>query len=216
MNSNYFSFNRWERKQDDSVLHISHQSTYEAFWEPFYVSIDKETPPHDERFVGYGFTRNGQVMEMAIAGWKFYVLSPAFTIHWGFHFAGYQSEHRVKETEKNRIRFKEYLAEKIEYYSKKKDNGLTPKLRAQLNKAMARTKKLIFYDERVARQREARRQYALKHLGTNRRTHPRWTKVRWNNFISKRREALQKTTKKPQEYKLDKLSHQVNDVIYKS
>ena len=68
MNSNYYSFNRWERKQDDSVLHISHQSTYEAFWEPFYVSIDKETPPHDERFVGYGFTRNGQVMEMAIAG----------------------------------------------------------------------------------------------------------------------------------------------------
>ena len=109
-----------------------------------------------------------------------------------------------------------YLEEKIKYYSDKKDNGLTPKLRAQLNKALDRTKRLISYDEKVARQREARRQYALNHLSVNRRTHPRWTKVRWNNFISKRREALQKTTKKPQEYKLDKLSHQVNDVIYKS
>ena len=53
--------NRWERKQDDTALHISHQSSYEAFWEPFYVSIDAITPPHDERFLGYGFTRNGQV-----------------------------------------------------------------------------------------------------------------------------------------------------------
>ena len=53
--------NRWERRQDDSILHISHQSYYEAFWEPFYVSDDSITPPHDERFLGYGFTRNGQV-----------------------------------------------------------------------------------------------------------------------------------------------------------
>ena len=47
--------------QDDSVLHVSHNVTnYEFFYEPFYVSLDS-VPRYDERFVGYGFTRNTQV-----------------------------------------------------------------------------------------------------------------------------------------------------------
>ncbi len=54
---------RYEREQDDSVVHVSHQVTnYEFFYEPFYASLDK-APPFDERFVGYGFTRNTQVMK---------------------------------------------------------------------------------------------------------------------------------------------------------
>ena len=47
--------------QEDSVVHVSHNVTnYEFFYEPFYVSLDT-APTYDERFVGYGFTRNTQV-----------------------------------------------------------------------------------------------------------------------------------------------------------
>ena len=43
------------------MLHVSHNVTnYEFFYEPFYVSLDS-VPRYDERFVGYGFTRNTQV-----------------------------------------------------------------------------------------------------------------------------------------------------------
>ena len=49
------------RPQDDSVIHVSHNVTdFEFFYEPFYVSLDS-CPKYDERFLGYGFTRNTQV-----------------------------------------------------------------------------------------------------------------------------------------------------------
>ena len=57
----FLKYSRFERNQDDTVLHISHEAKYEVFYEPFYVSLDT-TPPHDERFLGYGFTRNSQVI----------------------------------------------------------------------------------------------------------------------------------------------------------
>lgn len=42
-------------------MHISHPVTnFEFFYEPFYVAPDV-VPPHDERFIGYGYTRNSQV-----------------------------------------------------------------------------------------------------------------------------------------------------------
>lgn len=42
-------------------MHISHPVTnFEFLYEPFYVAPDT-VPPHDERFVGYGYTRNTQV-----------------------------------------------------------------------------------------------------------------------------------------------------------
>ncbi|CAG7785536.1 unnamed protein product [Allacma fusca] len=51
-------------------------------YEPFYVSSDV-IPAHDERFIGYGFTRSSQVLEARVTGWKFLVLTPIFAIHWG-------------------------------------------------------------------------------------------------------------------------------------
>ena len=33
---------------------------FEFFYEPFYISLDS-APAFDERFIGYGFTRNTQV-----------------------------------------------------------------------------------------------------------------------------------------------------------
>ena len=43
------------------MVHVSHNVTaFEFFYEPFYVSLDS-APLYDERFEGYGFTRNTQV-----------------------------------------------------------------------------------------------------------------------------------------------------------
>ena len=47
-------------------MHVSHPVTnYEFFYEPFYVSMDS-APPFDERFIGYGFTRNTQVLSSSV------------------------------------------------------------------------------------------------------------------------------------------------------
>ena len=143
---------------------------------------------------------------MAIAGWKFFVLSPAFTIHWGFHYAGYQSEHRVREVSNNRVLFKGYMEEKIKHYSGEKDNGVTNKLNIQLKTAQERTKHFIFLDEKKA---AANKRRINNMVNVNRRAHPRWTKDRWSNFVSKRRIALASSTRKPLEYKVDKLSNHV-------
>jgi hypothetical protein len=41
--------------------YVSHDVTnFEFLYEPFYVARDV-VPPHDERFMGYGYTRNTQV-----------------------------------------------------------------------------------------------------------------------------------------------------------
>lgn len=51
---------RWERDTQNDV-HVSHPVTnFEFLYEPFYVASDL-VPVHDERFLGYGFTRNTQV-----------------------------------------------------------------------------------------------------------------------------------------------------------
>lgn len=42
-------------------VHVSHNVTnFEFLYEPFYVAPDT-VPAHDERFIGYGYTRNTQV-----------------------------------------------------------------------------------------------------------------------------------------------------------
>ena len=46
------------------MVHVSHNVTaFEFFYEPFYVSLDS-APLYDERFEGYGFTRNTQVFKI--------------------------------------------------------------------------------------------------------------------------------------------------------
>ena len=60
---------RWEKHAlEFSITGIIHPVTnFEFFYEPFYVSRD-DVPEHDVRFVGYGFTRNTQVSQVAIKG----------------------------------------------------------------------------------------------------------------------------------------------------
>lgn len=59
-----------ESKQFKNVVsgkaYISHNVTdFEFLYEPFYVAKDI-VPPHDERFMGYGYTRNTQVIIIVI------------------------------------------------------------------------------------------------------------------------------------------------------
>lgn len=53
---------RWQNQVNDgSDIHVSHPVTnFEFLYEPFYIARDT-VPPHDERFIGYGYTRNSQV-----------------------------------------------------------------------------------------------------------------------------------------------------------
>lgn len=59
---------RWEASggNESAQTHISHNVTnFELLYEPFYVAADT-VPAHDERFLGYGFTRNTQVRRIDI------------------------------------------------------------------------------------------------------------------------------------------------------
>lgn len=79
------NYSRWEKNTGDvkAAVHVNHNVTRCTNWyEPFYVAHDT-VPDYDDRFVGYGFTRNTQVYEMIAAGYQFQVLSPIFACHWG-------------------------------------------------------------------------------------------------------------------------------------
>ncbi|KDR14683.1 beta-1,4-glucuronyltransferase 1-like isoform X6 [Zootermopsis nevadensis] len=79
------NYKMWEDNTRDvqDAVHVNHNVTKCAGWyEPFYVA-HAATPDFDERFIGYGFTRNTQVYEMIAAGYQFQVLSPIFSCHWG-------------------------------------------------------------------------------------------------------------------------------------
>ncbi|XP_057340227.1 beta-1,4-glucuronyltransferase 1 [Microplitis mediator] len=125
------NFTRWvldvapESKQFKNVVsgkaYISHNVTdFEFLYEPFYVAKDI-VPPHDERFMGYGYTRNTQVYEMFIAGYQFKVLSPVFTIHWGLQTRKSRSVWRERQNIINRRQFEQF---KKEIYTKYMHNTL--------------------------------------------------------------------------------------------
>lgn len=54
---------RWQTSagKEGEAVHVNHNVTnFEFLYEPFYVAPDT-VPAHDERFIGYGYTRNTQV-----------------------------------------------------------------------------------------------------------------------------------------------------------
>ncbi|XP_032511691.1 beta-1,4-glucuronyltransferase 1 [Danaus plexippus] len=107
------NFSRWESSGGNESLstHISHTVTnFELLYEPFYVAPDT-VPAHDERFLGYGFTRNTQVYEMFLIGYEFKVLSPIFTIHWGLQARRTRPLWREKQNQKNRKHFETFKRE---------------------------------------------------------------------------------------------------------
>ncbi|XP_064483284.1 beta-1,4-glucuronyltransferase 1-like [Ornithodoros turicata] len=89
---------------------------YEFFYEPFYVA-SKDIPRHDERFVGYGFTRNTQVYEMYLAGFEFWVLDNAFAVHQGMENPHGRDYWREKQNALNRKHFMVFKKEMAKKYS---------------------------------------------------------------------------------------------------
>ncbi|XP_048511887.1 beta-1,4-glucuronyltransferase 1 isoform X1 [Athalia rosae] len=99
-------------------VHVSHEVTnFEFFYEPFYVARDT-VPAHDERFMGYGYTRNTQVYEMYVAGYEFLVLSPIFTGHWGLQTKKGRPAWRERQNSLNRKLFEGFKKEVFARYNR--------------------------------------------------------------------------------------------------
>uniref|UniRef100_A0A6A7G5F3 Beta-1,4-glucuronyltransferase 1 n=1 Tax=Hirondellea gigas TaxID=1518452 RepID=A0A6A7G5F3_9CRUS len=124
------NFSLWQSQHNRSAtdtVTVSHKVTnFEFFYEPFYVSRDS-APPHDERFVGYGFTRNTQVYEMFVSGYEFFVLSPLFTLHWGMQVKKSRPQWRETQNNKNRKRFEGFKKEILGRYQKDPLGMMKPK-----------------------------------------------------------------------------------------
>lgn len=74
---------RWEALQIQPQTELAFEVTNYLFkYEPLYVAKG-ETPIFDERFIGFGMTRNTQAYEMYVAGYTFQVLNNLFMNHWG-------------------------------------------------------------------------------------------------------------------------------------
>lgn len=113
------NFSRWENEENQNTdVHISHDVTnFEFLYEPFYVAPD-DVPPHNEKFIGYGYTRNTQVYEMFVAGYKFKVLSPVFTCHWGLEKKHKWPPWRERQNYANRAIFEVFKREIFARYQK--------------------------------------------------------------------------------------------------
>ncbi|KAH9645428.1 hypothetical protein HF086_014520 [Spodoptera exigua] len=130
------NFSRWEASggNESELTHISHNVTnFELLYEPFYLASDI-VPAHDERFLGYGFTRTRRmisvccsnkvlrkvnvVYEMFLIGYQFKVLSPIFTIHWGIQTRRNRPLWREKQNENNRKHFETFKKELFARYRK--------------------------------------------------------------------------------------------------
>lgn len=85
-------------------------TTYEEFWEPILV-LPYTAPPFDERFIGYGFTRNSQVYELHCRGYKFQVLDQAFLTHRGFQTTASYTPTRFAQIEINKVRYQMFKRE---------------------------------------------------------------------------------------------------------
>ncbi|XP_068240702.1 beta-1,4-glucuronyltransferase 1 isoform X2 [Palaemon carinicauda] len=130
-NQHATNFSRWEAREHDFpgevAVSISHPVTnFEFFYEPFYVARD-DVPPHDERFLGYGFTRNTQVYEMFVSGYSFHVLSPIFTLHWGMQVKRSRPAWREKQNNANRRLFEGFKREVFARYGKDPLNMMATK-----------------------------------------------------------------------------------------
>uniref|UniRef100_A0A182J4D2 Beta-1,4-glucuronyltransferase 1 n=1 Tax=Anopheles atroparvus TaxID=41427 RepID=A0A182J4D2_ANOAO len=122
------NFSRWQSDVSESdETKVSHNVTnFEFLYEPFYVAPDT-VPPHDERFLGYGYTRNTQVYEMFVAGYQFQVLTPLFTVHWGLQNKKSRPAWRERQNNVNRKYFEVFKREVFARYHKDPLRMLLPK-----------------------------------------------------------------------------------------
>lgn len=133
---------RWATTKDViNATHISYNVTnFEFLYEPFYVAKDDATSPeHDERFIGYGFTRNTQVYEMFVAGFQFQVLSPIFTCHPGLQNKRHQLL-REQQNNRNRRAFDGFKREVFARYNKDPLKMMVPAAAKKKQSKMTRIK----------------------------------------------------------------------------
>lgn len=76
------NFRKWQKVASKGELFPAYEAVFEFGYECFYVG-PHDVPKYREIFIGYGFTRNVQTLEAHLAGFRFLVLSDAFTIHRG-------------------------------------------------------------------------------------------------------------------------------------
>jgi len=68
---------RWQASagNEGEAVHVNHDVTnFEFLYEPFYVAPDT-VPAHDERFIGYGYTRNTQVNNTPLVAYRFLLIA---------------------------------------------------------------------------------------------------------------------------------------------
>jgi len=117
INQKSSNLQKWEKIPEAEELDIAYKVEKYIFkYEPLYIARG-DTPAFDERFIGFGMTRNTQVYEMYVAGYTFYVLNNAFTNHWGFQSLKTRPEWRARQQEKNNARFDEFAKEVSAHYS---------------------------------------------------------------------------------------------------
>ncbi|XP_065344273.1 beta-1,4-glucuronyltransferase 1 [Cloeon dipterum] len=124
------NFTKWQLAPDiNPEVHVSHNVTnFEFLYEPFYVASDT-VPAHDERFIGYGYTRNTQVYETFVAGFQFRVLSPIFTVHWGLQNKKSRPGWRERQNSLNRRNFEIFKREVFARYQKDPLRMLNPRIK---------------------------------------------------------------------------------------
>ncbi|XP_059482374.1 beta-1,4-glucuronyltransferase 1 isoform X2 [Neocloeon triangulifer] len=124
------NFTKWQMEPEiNQEVHVSHNVTnFEFLYEPFYVAPDT-VPAHDERFIGYGYTRNTQVYETFVAGFQFRVLSPIFTVHWGLQNKKSRPGWRERQNSLNRRNFEIFKREVFARYQKDPLRMLNPRVK---------------------------------------------------------------------------------------
>ncbi|KAG8234611.1 hypothetical protein J437_LFUL015024 [Ladona fulva] len=108
---------RWEKlpRLPNDDIHVAYVVNYSFWYEPVFVA-KRGFPPFDERFLGFGMTRNTQAYEMFLAGYQFKLLDNAFLVHWGFQEMKRRPAWRLKQTAANYNLFKNWLLEKTIRY----------------------------------------------------------------------------------------------------
>ncbi|XP_050443420.1 beta-1,4-glucuronyltransferase 1-like [Adelges cooleyi] len=112
------NFDRFEKMSlINHNVRVSHTvSKYQLYYEPFYVSLNN-VPSYEERFIGYGYTRNSQVYEMFAAKYQFDVLTNIFTYQHSFASLKKRSYYRQFQYAENLALFSKFKKEISTRYS---------------------------------------------------------------------------------------------------
>jgi len=142
---------RWEKLPETPELEVAYKVEKYIFkYEPLYVSRG-DTPPFDERFIGFGMTRNTQVYEMYVAGYSFFLLNNVFTSHWGFQNFSSRPPWRARQMEVNNAKFDEFAKEVSAHYNADPYNML-----AQLKKMNLKNIKVAYSKDKTPKTKTSR------------------------------------------------------------